>query len=459
MTAPGYYRDLGLAMQVNKQLEFHIAQQDTDLHSMRCRSCARSRTTGSLNFIAADPLAFVAKLLAIALTLYALVAAPVSSAQLRSDFDLGAQWTVNSTARLMAGMPPLHPAHIEFAQTDAWKEHAAAMRSAWGKVAEGRVAAMTAWRDSAISPNCPVNKTLLYPFSGPDFLNAWWLFPDCDTFVMFGLEHIGEVPNLEAMNERQIRNMIADVRTATTDLFDRNYFITENMARQLRTANLRGVVPIIMISMALSGVDILRLRPLDIATGPRPAEATGRTLRQLRGVTIEFRTAGGTAVKRLHYFTVDATNSSLARYPEFLELIRKLGPTTTFIKSASYLLHGREFSQLRTALLQVSGFLVQDDSGLPYAMLATRGWQVHLHGRYDVPIPPFERAYQSALYRAYSEQRPEPLPFTFGYQFHDYRDERSNVMVALRPSPTKRAAIEERIGKRVALRTSGWLAH
>ena len=419
---------------------------------------ASSRTTGLRKLLSAGLPAVAAKVLPFIFVLFALGFTPVSVAQLRADFDLGAQWRVNSTARLMAGLPPMHPAHMQFAQTDAWKEHAAAMQSSWRKVAEGRVAAMTSWRDAAITPNCPVNKTLLYPFSGPDFFNAWWLFPECDTFVMFGLEHIGDVPDIEAMNERQIRNLISDVRTATTDLFDRNYFITENMARQLRTANLNGVVPMIMISMALSGVDILRLRPLDIASAPRGA-STERTLRHLKGVTIEFRAAGRSEIKRLYYFTVDATDSGLARYPEFIEFIRNLGPTTTFIKSASYLLHGRKFSRLRAALLDVSAYLVQDDSGLPYALLAKRGWEVHLHGRYDVPIPPFERAYQKALYRAYSEQRPEPLPFTFGYQFHDYRDERSNVMVAFVRSLDKRAAIKDRIGKRIALRASSVLAH
>ena len=55
----------------------------------------------------------------------------------------------------------------------------------------------------ALPPGCPVGKTLLYPFAGPDFFNAWWMFPECETFVLFGLEHIGEVPNVEGMNPRQ----------------------------------------------------------------------------------------------------------------------------------------------------------------------------------------------------------------------------------------------------------------
>ena len=142
--------------------------------------------------------------------------------------------------------------------------------------------------------------------------------------------------------------------------------------------------------------------------------------------------------------TVDATDRGLSRYPEFLAFLRTLGPTTTFIKSASYLLHGREFRQLRDALLAVSGYLVQDDSGLPYAMLAARGWTLRMHGRYDVPIPPFERAFQPALYEAFREQAPDPLPFIFGYQYHDYRDQRSNVMVGRGPAAQSGAIAPDR---------------
>jgi len=339
------------------------------------------------------------------------------------------------------------------------------LQASWQKLSTGRVAAMTAWRDAAVSPTCLVGKTLLYPFSGPDFFNAWWLFPDCETFVLFGLEHLGEPPNIEAMNHRQFTRLLADVRAATGDFIDRNYFITENMARQLHTAQLRGVVPLVMISMAISGLDILRvvplkLKPEDFAmAGGKPVgpRSKGRSLRpQLRGVGIEFRAPGSPVVRRMQYFSADVTDEGLTRYPELLAYMRSFGPTTTFLKLASYLLHNREFSQVRDTLLEVSGFVVQDDSGLPYDLLAARGWQVRLHGRYDVPIPPFQRAFQTALATAYSEQRPDVLPFTFGYQYHDARDERSNVMVARGPArEVARGAVDG--SKGVALRTSGRL--
>ena len=380
----------------------------------------------------------------------AMVLQPAGAAALKADFELGGQWKVNSTARLMAGLPPMYPGHASFAQTEAWKEHSSAMQGGWNHLRTSRVSPMSSWRDDQVSRNCPVGKTLLYPFSGPDFFNAYWLFPDCDTFVMFGLEHIGDIPDLEAMNERDFARLMADVRTATADLFSRNYFITENMTRQLYTSQLRGVLPLIMISMALSGAEILRMTPqvlergveagmlptgegAPLASDPlvRAAEGAPKmmSLRKPRGIAIDFRTADSATPKRLIYFTVDATDSSLRRYPEFLTFLRKFGPSTTLLKSASYLLQSREFSQLRKTLLDVSQFLVQDDSGLPYKQLVAKGFQMRLHGTYAVPIPPFERAFQPSLLAAYQAQAPGPLPFSFGYSFSDQRDQRANVMV------------------------------
>jgi len=396
--------------------------------------------------------------------------AAVSQA-LRSDQDLGAQWRVNSTARLMAGLSPWLPSHLEFSRTDAWKEHSAAMQRAWTQLSANRVKPMTAWRDAAISPTCPVGKTLLYPFSGPDFFNAYWLFPDCDSFVMFGLEHIGELPNIEGMNERQIARLMTDVRVATSDLFDRNYFITENMARQLRTPQLGGVVPLLAIEMALAGMDILRIVPYLIGAGPalpvvpdtfvsnvdtpQEAAARPRPLRQLKAVSIEFRSSDSSKLKRVIYFSVDATDNGLTKYPQFVSYLRSLGPTSTLLKSASYLLHSRNFRQLRKTVLDVSGYLVQDDSGVPYGALAAGGWDIHLHGNYAVPIPPFEGAFQPALASAYKTQHPDPLPFSFGYNFRDQRDQRSHLIIGIRTQRTQTAAAspERQISSRMKAKT------
>jgi len=384
-------------------------------------------------------------------------AASSPTSGLRVSMDIGGTVRINSAARLLAGLAPSYPGHFGLAETQVWKDHSAAMRSAWAQVSANRVTAMSAWRDAAITSPCPAGKTLLYPFSGPDFFNAYWLFPNCENYVLFGLEHAGDVPDAEAVAERDLGQLLSDVRTAMSDLLDRNYFITDNMSRQLRTAQLRGVIPLLIIPMAMSDVEILRIVPHDLpravraraqnASTQQKSEATGEAksglknlpassrrapMRQLSGITIEFRKPGSAVVQRLHYFTLDATDNGLEHYPEFITYLNSLAPTNTILKAASYLLHGQEFRRLRTTLLNVSDFLVQDDTGLPYYTLQPRRWDVKLYGTYEVPIPPFERAFQPGLDKAYRAARPDPLPFEFGYTFSDRRDNRSNVLVGRR---------------------------
>jgi hypothetical protein len=362
----------------------------------------------------------------------------------RSDPALKTQVSLqlNASAQLLAGIQPSDPTlRLGTAQQAAWNSHSAEMRQAWAKVRDGQMAPMIAWREANLPRTCPVGKTLLYPFSGPDFFNAYWLFPECESYIMFGLEHVGEMPALETMGEREFARLLADVRGAMTNLFVRNYFVTDTMSRQLRTAQLRGVLPVIAVAMALSGVEVLSATPLTLAAAGGTTAAAGaepqqkrHAKRKLVGITVEFRRSDSTRVQRLHYFSVDATDASLATQPEFLEHLRSLGQAPMLLKSASYLLHGTEFRRLRNVLLEVGTFLVQDDTGLPYPLLLKRGWQVEIYGRYERPIPPFEYAFQPALAKAFQTQKPESLPFLFGYR-RNVDVDRSHLMIARRSPP------------------------
>ena len=351
------------------------------------------------------------------------------------------QLRVNSTARLIAGLAPTHPDHKALADSAEWKAHSAKLQASWGWLRDQQITPMTAWRDKAVPRNCPAGSTLLYPFSGPDFFNAYWLFPNCDTYILFGLEPIGTPPAIEKMSPEQMTRLMTDVREAMANLLARNYFITSKMDKQMQAAELNGVVPIIMISMALAGVEVVRIAPLRLvpaqdAAPLEDAESGVKLRRRLRGVTIEFRRPSSPVPQRVNYFSMDASNAGMVRYPQFGDYVRGLAPTTTLIKSASYLLHVGEFRRMRDLVLQVSGFIVQDDTGIPYSVLAKRGWQVSVYGRYQVPIPPFERHYQPELAEAYGVQSPAALPFRFGYR-RSSGDDRSHIMVA-RKAPTQR---------------------
>jgi len=345
---------------------------------------------------------------------------------------------VNSVARVLAGMEPTYPAHADLVRSDDWRMHRDTVTSGWAKVKQGRGAAMARWRDGAIgSDQCPAGGTLLYPFSGPDFANAFVLFPRCKTYVLFGLETPGEVPDIERMNAQAFGQLLRDVRTAVGDLVERNYFITSHMSKQLHTSRLRGVVPVIIASMSLAGVTVRSVQKLELpALQPKtaegdvpPAPKPKAMLTRLRGVTITFQRPDSTEVQTLNYFALDATDNGLAHYPEFLPYVRSFKPATMLIKSASYLMHSREFRQMRDALLDAAEFLVQDDTGMPYDVLRTQGWDVRLFGTYARPIPPFQGNFQSSLDKAYKATPPGELPFPFSYH---WRQGASNAMIARR---------------------------
>jgi hypothetical protein len=354
--------------------------------------------------------------------------------------QLDTQARVNSTARLIAGLTPTRSEQMALAQREEWRDHGAKMQSSWVRLRAGQAAPLMEWRDAALPKDCPVSDTLLYPFSGPDFLNAYWLFPNCNKYVLFGLEPIGGVPAVDEMSKEQFARLLLGVREAMANLFARNYFVTSRMDKQLKTEELNGVVPIIMISMALAGLEITSIEPLVL--GPvKPAAPKKQTAKDpaarpphdFKGVTIEFRHPDSQRLQTVHYFSVDVSNKGLRHHPEFTKFMRDLGPTATLVKSASYLMHIDQFTRIRDLLLSSSQFLVQDDTGVPYSELTQRGWNMRVYGRYQEPIPPFERHFQQSLAEQYEMHNPKQLPFRFGYRRGADGDERSNVMVGARP--------------------------
>ena len=345
-----------------------------------------------------------------------------------------AEQRVGSVARLLAGLGPTLPSHFDLAASSEWREHRDIVQAGWAKVKQGRGGVMSRWRESSIGSPCLGSGTLLYPFSGPDFANAYVLFPGCRKYILFGLELPGTVPDLEGLDRAAFARLLGDVRVAVGDLVERNYFITSRMSRQLHTSQLRGVIPVLIASMALSGLEVRSVEPLELPPLSLEDELDSsqgaKPLRRLRGIQIAFQRPDG-PVQTLQYFSIDATNHGLAPYPEFLLHLRNAKPAPMLIKSASYLLQDKQFRTIRDTLLDTSEFLVQDDTGVPYEVLKAAGWDMQLYGGYRKPIHPFHWAYQAGLDAAYKSARASDLPFSFSYHWHGGK---SNAMVARRVS-------------------------
>jgi hypothetical protein len=339
-----------------------------------------------------------------------------------------------ATAQLLAGITPNppEPAFNRLLELDAWKEHQKWMTSQWAQV-RGRLGVMESWRDHEIKITGAPKKTLVYPFSGPDFLNAYTLFPDHGRYVFFSLERPGSMPDMESVTAVQFTKLLTDVRSAFRDIFERNYFIASYMTKQLTTPWIRGTVPVMATMMALMNRRIVRIEPIDLfpeLTRAFEDHDSKRPRMLLRGVRIDFANPAASGTQQLYYYSLDATDKALEHYPEFLNWVGQFKNSTALLKSASYLLHDGQFAKTRAMLLETSDIVVQDDTGIPYRYLSHSPWQVKLYGKYHKPIRPMEYAYQRDLEEAFkAKTAAAELPFPFGYH---WRGSQSGLIVASR---------------------------
>lgn len=353
-----------------------------------------------------------------------------SAAGQSDDFNRRA----TATAQILAGITPPagDPAIDRLVKLDVFAEHQKWMASHWDQ-ARSRISVIERWRDQQVKISSAHNKTLLYPFSGPDFLNAYALFPNHPLYIFFSLERPGTLPDLESVRPAQLGKMLYDVRNAFRDIFERNYFITDYMSKQLTTPWIRGTVPVMATMMALMNLRIIRIEPIDLfadLTNSYEALEAKRPRRLLRGVKIDFSSADGGPSHQLYYFSVDAADKSLEFYPGFLDWVAQHRPASALLKSASYLLHDSQFEKTRVMILSSADYVIQDDTGIPYRFLQQSPWRVRLFGQYHKPIKALRYGYQPDLESAYRARTQVPdLPFPFGYH---WRGKQSGLLIANR---------------------------
>jgi hypothetical protein len=219
------------------------------------------------------------------------------------------------------------------------------------------------------------------------------------------------------------------------DIFQRNYFITGYMSKQLTTPWIRGTVPVVTTMMALLDLRIVRIEPIDLfpelTRAYDASDAAKRPRRIMKGVRIDYVGNNGAAPRHLYYFSVDATDKALEFYPGFLDWVAQHRPASILLKSASYLLHDNQFEKTRNMILATADFVIQDDTGIPYRFLNQSPWHVRFYGEYNKPIIKGLRyGYQADLKAAYKAQPDLPeLTFPFGYH---WRGKKSGLLVANR---------------------------
>lgn len=298
------------------------------------------------------------------------------------------------------------------------REHAAAVEKEWAALESVRLRAMGEWAAAELKPRIAGTLPLIYLFAGPDFVSADTLYPDASTYVLGGLEPIGEVPSLVTMKAEALATGLANLRDELTTMLRLSHFITDEMASELRRTEVKGVLPLLYLFLARTGSELLATDLVYIDRSGTVVESAARSVPAdgVPGARISFRASHDGRTKVVYYFRMDLTNANIPAKPGFFPFLQNLGPANSYLKAASFILHNRAFSITRDHLLAHSRSILQDDSGIPFRAFKPDRWAFVFFGTYVAPEAIFKGSFQADLNRAFRDAAPtRPLPFSTGY--------------------------------------------
>lgn len=347
---------------------------------------------------------------------------------------------VDETARFLAGKGATSDSRLaEHARSEFYGEYAAQIGSGWKQFQQPNLERMRTWW----AGHAPAKySTVFYPFSGPDVGNALALFPDADSYLMFGLEAPGAIPDPQDMEAEAISAGLRDLEASLSTILQVNYFFTKAMEKKLGKGSFNSISGLLLFFLARSDCEVTGARRVAIGEGGALVLGTvaddsmsGRSRSRVPGVEITFKRKGSKE-QTLRYFMVNVADADLAkRSPDFIPYLERQRRFVTMIKAASYLMHKdgtREpahFEKIRSLILSHSDFVVQDDSGVPLRLFAREKWRLKFHGRYEAPTPEFGKHLQKDLKVEMQRNSTGKLPFSYGYA---YKQGESNLITAER---------------------------
>lgn len=337
-------------------------------------------------------------------------------------------------AKIMAGIEVKSEKFDSLINSPTTKAHYEDFNAKWKKLEDTRLSKIRTWQETELKKLNSEEHNLFYPFSGPDFLNAYTFFPNCDNYLMFGLEPDGKLVDLKNMPP----NYLADLRNSLGEIFERNYFITSYMGRELWG---KGVLPLVNIFMARTGNQIVKIERFYLDKDGKPTffaledEKTGAG--KVKGIMVEFLNEKKTKSQKVYYFGTDVEDSKMQSKMELVSFIKSFPSKITFIKSASYILHNTNFQVMRDVVLNETSSVLQDDTGVRYSLFKELGWDVQLYGKYARPVADFGGyTFQNDLNQAFlaEKDKVKPLNFTFGYH---WKTDNTSVLLCTKTANAK----------------------
>ncbi len=317
-------------------------------------------------------------------------------------------------ARYLAGLPVSESSSLRSLTRDPrWQAHAAAMNTAFAQLEQRQLSNIRVWRSDMLPSGG--SKTCLYYFSGPDFLYADAFFPDCTTYILGGLEAVDPMPDLLTVPQGSLISTLQNIQISLNTLLQFSFFKTKDMREDFERGQLKGVLPIIFVFLARTGKDISAVEYVSLEQNGTVVSGNGGPT---HGVKISFSDPATGTQKTLYFFTADLSDDGAKKNAGVLRFCEQFAPANSFLKAASYLMHENHFNTVRTSILNSSGLVLEDDSGIPVRYFTPDKWTLRFFGTYTGPIELFKNYFQPDLHQYYQASSPKTLTFSFGYQWN-----------------------------------------
>ena len=328
----------------------------------------------------------------------------------------------NEFARFYACMPQEENSSITYADTNkVWLEHKKTFTKFWDSAETVRLKPIANWAKAEVNVLADSVKSLFYPFSGPDFIHANIFFPNAEKIVMLGLEPVGKVPDIQDISDKRLDVFLKAVRQSLDSIFIWGYFMTNDMRKDFaRSLELKGLTPVLMLTMSKSGFEIDTVRKVTIdPKGNIVGSLKGRTDNDspwdtyISGVEISYTKKNDTTIRKLYYFSHDVSEENLKKTPSFAKFLNNQKFDATYLKAASYLCG--HMHTIRNKALK-SKYVFQDVSGILLTYFPEKSWQRKFWGGYTRPIGAFRWAKQPDLKAIYDKDTTiQDIPFKIGY--------------------------------------------
>lgn len=341
--------------------------------------------------------------------------------------------TADTVARVLAGLETNVPAGVPIA-ADALRDYSQRATERWEAYERSIGAPLQEWARTELER--ARGSTVFYPFSGPDFATVKRMFPDATRYVLVALQRAEPPPALDKASAADVAVFMARFAEAWQQFGRIGFFRTLDLDEEAKRPGLRAGTTTPMLAFAVRwGFRVVSVEPVRVAESgadlePHPgARAEAATWDSVR-ITLE---KGGQKAL-LDYARIDLSDAALNARPEQRAWIERMAAFPTVFKAASHLPQDTRFAVIRDAVMARAPSIVQDETGIDYALLVTR-FNARLYGKFTKPHPLFNQERQRSLAEAYRLATDlKPLPFRVSYQ----RVPEANLQVAVRKGEASR---------------------